>query len=111
MVHLRAFTVAVSLSCALAACHVDDKRPIVRVEVFEDHVFVDGVRSDLPIQQAVDAQTQSRKVFVVFITPQSLSATRRGELLRSIDKIYPSTEVGVRRVLLPCPTTPGTTCR
>jgi hypothetical protein len=103
MVQLRAFTVAVSLLCALAACHPDDKRPIVRVDVFEDHVSVDGARSDMPIQQAVDTQTQSRDVLVVFVTPQPLSATRRDELRRSIDKIAHSTEVGVRQVLLSPP--------
>ena len=46
--HLRAFTVVVSLFCALAACHGVDKRNIVRLEVFEDHVSVNGVPSDLP---------------------------------------------------------------
>lgn len=66
IVHLRAFTVAISFYCALAACHPGDKRPIVRVAVFEDHVSVDGVRSELPIEQAVHAQTQSRDVSVVF---------------------------------------------
>jgi hypothetical protein len=103
--------VAISLLCAVAACHSDDKRPIVRVAVFEDHVSVDGVRSDLPIEQAVDARTQGRNVFVVFITSQPLSETRRDELRRSIEKFHQSTEIGIRRVQLPCPTTSVSTCR
>jgi hypothetical protein len=102
LVHLRAFTVAVSLFCAPAACHGVDKRNIVRLEVFEDHVSVNGVPSDLPIQQAVDAQTQSRKLYVLFIPRQPLSATRLVELRRSIDKTYPSPEIGIRRVQFPC---------
>jgi hypothetical protein len=109
--HLRAVTVAVSLFCALASCHGIDKRSIVRLEVFEDHVSVDGVLSDLPIQQVVDAQTQSRKVYVLFIARQPLSAARLEELTRAIDKAYPSSGIGIRRVQLPCPTTPGSTCR
>ena len=108
---LRAFTVAISLYCALAACHLDDKRPIVRVAVFEDHVSVDGVRSDLPIERAVHAQTQSRDVSVVFVTSQPLSEARRNELRRSIENIPHSGEIGIRRVQLPCPTARGSTCR
>jgi hypothetical protein len=111
IVYLRAFTVGVGLFCALAACHPDDKRPIVRVAVFESHVFVDGVRSDLPIEQAVHAQIQRRSVSVVFITSQPLSEARRDELQRSIDKIPHSGEIGIRRVQLPCPTPEGATCR
>ena len=99
--HLRAFTVGISLFCVLAACHTDDKGPVVRVAVFEDHVSVDGVRSDLPIEQAVHAQTQSRNVAVVFITSQPLSDARRDELRRSIDHIPRSAEIGIRRVQLP----------
>jgi len=108
--HLRVFTVGISLFCALAACHPDDNRPIVRVAVFEDHVSVDGVRSDLPIEQAVHAQTQSRNVSVVFITSQPLSEARRDELQRSIHNIPRSAEIGIRRVQLPCPTA-GSKCR
>jgi hypothetical protein len=110
-VHLRAFTVAISFFCALAACHHDNNRAIVRVAVFEDHVSVDGVRSDLPIEQAVHAQTKNRNVSVVFITSQPLSEVRRDELQLSIDKIPQSAEIGIRRVQLPCPTTAGSTCR
>ena len=99
--HLRAFTVAIILCCALAACHPGDKRSIVRVAVFEDHVSVDGVRSDLPIEQAVHAQIQSRDVSIVFITSQPLSEIRRDELQRSIENIPHSGEIGIRRVQLP----------
>lgn len=110
--HLRAFTVAVSLSCALAACHPgDNKRLIVRVAVFEDYVSVNGVRLDLPIEQAVREQTQSGNVSVVFITSQTLSEVRRDELQRFIDKTTKSTEIGIRRVQLPCPPNAGATCR
>jgi hypothetical protein len=110
-VHLRAFTVAIIFYCALAACHTGDKRPIVGVAVYEDHVSVDGVRSDRPIEQAVHAQTQTRDVSVVFITSQPLSETRHDELQRSIENIAHSGEIGIRRVQLPCPTAEGSTCR
>jgi hypothetical protein len=98
IVHLRAFAVAISLFCVLAACRSGDMRHIVRVAVFEDHVSVDGVRSDLPIEKAVHAQTAGRNVSVVFITSQPLSEARRDELKRSIDKIPHSGEIGIRRV-------------
>jgi len=111
IVHLRAFTVAISLYCALAACHPDDKRPVVRVAVFEDHVSVDGVLSNLPIELAVHTLTQSRDVSVVFITSQPLSEARRDELRRSIENIDHSGEIGIRRVQLPCSTAQGSTCR
>jgi NTF2 fold immunity protein len=104
IVHLRAFTVWICLFCTLAACHPNDRRPIVRVAVFEDHVSVDGVRSDLPIEQAVHARTQSRNVSVFFITSQALSEARRNELRRSIDQIPRSAEIGIRRVEFPCST-------
>ena len=109
--HLRAFTVAIGLCCALAACHPDDKRPVIRVAVFEDHVSVDGVLSNLPIELAVHTLTQSRDVSVVFITSQSLSEERRDELRRSIEIIPHSGEIGVRRVQLPCSTAESSTCR
>ncbi len=102
--HLRAVTVAVSLFCALASCHGIDRRSIVRLEVFEDHVAVDGVPSDLPIQQVVDAQTQSRKVYVLFIAREPLSAPRLEELTHAIDKAYPSSGIGIRRVQFSCST-------
>ena len=104
-------TVVIGLFCALVACHGIDKQNIVRVEVFEDHVSVDGVLSDQPIQQVVDAQTQSRKVSVLFIPRQPLSAARLEEMKRASDKLYPSSEVGIRRVQFPCSTTPSSTCR
>jgi NTF2 fold immunity protein of polymorphic toxin system component len=77
---------------------------MVRVAVFEDHVSVDGVRSDLPIEQAVHAQIQSRNASVVFITSQALSEARRDELRRSIDHIPRSAEIGIRRVQFSCST-------
>jgi hypothetical protein len=108
---LRAFTVAIGLCCALAACHLNERRPIVRVSVLEDHVSVDGVRSDLPIEQAVGAQTHSRNVSVVFITSQPLSEARRDELRRALEKIPHSGEIGIRKVQLSCPGSQGSTCR
>ena len=108
--HLRAFTVAISLCCTLAACHPNDNHPIVRVSVFEDHVSVDGVRSDLPIEQ-VGARTQSRDMSVVFITSQPLSEARREELRRAIGKIPRSREIGIRQVQLSCPDSHDSTCR
>ena len=94
--HLRAFTATVSLLFALAACHREHR--IVRIEVYEDHVAVDGVPSDLPIQQAVDAQTQSSKVFVLLVPQSSLSAARETELHRCMEKIYMSSGITMRRV-------------
>jgi hypothetical protein len=108
MVYLRAFMVAATLFCTLVACH-EGKRPIVRVEVFEDHVSVDGARSDLPIQQAVEAQRQKRKVHIVLISQQPLSAARVHELTLAVEKLYPG--IGIRRVQFECPTNPGSTCR
>jgi hypothetical protein len=99
MVRWRAFTIAVGLSCALAACHSVDRRNIVRLEVFEDHVAVNGVPSDLTIQQAV-VDARSRKLYVLYIPRQPLSATRLEELLRSIGESYP--EIGIRRVQFSC---------
>jgi hypothetical protein len=95
-VRLRAFTATVSLLLALTACHREHR--IVRMEVYEDHVSVDGVRSDLPIQQAVDARTQSSKVFVLLVPQSSLSAAREAELRRCMEKIYMSSGITVRRV-------------
>ena len=106
--HLRAFTVAVILFFALAACHRELR--VVRVEVFEDHVSIDGVVSNLPIQQAVDAQTQGQNVFVLLTAQQSLSAARTDELRRSADKLYLSRGIGVRRVQLECSTSRGPAC-
>ena len=111
LVHLRASMIAINLFCALAACHSGDKRPIVRVSVFEDHVSVDGVRSGLPIEQAVRAQNQSRNATVVFVTSQPLSAIRREELRRAIEKIPHSGEIGVRQVQFSCPGSQDSSCR
>jgi hypothetical protein len=108
---LRALAVAVTFPCVLAACFHNDKRPTVVVSVFEDYVTIGGVRSDAPIQQAVDAQTQGGDVRVVFVTSQLLSAKRRDELQRSIDKTPHSGEIGVRKVALPCPPTASSSCR
>jgi hypothetical protein len=107
-VYFRAIAVALCLICAVAACH-QDKRPIVRVEVFEDHVSVDGVRSDSSIQQAVDAQTQNHKAFVLLIPRQPLSAERLDQLKRSAEKLHPG--IGIRRVQLECLPSTGSTCR
>jgi hypothetical protein len=107
-VYFRAITVAFSLIYAVAACH-QDKRPIVRVEVFEDHVSVDGVRSDSPIQQAVDEQTQNHKAFVVLIPRQPLSAERLDQLKRAAEKLHPG--IGIGRVQLECLPNTGSTCR
>jgi hypothetical protein len=100
-VHLQASTVAASLLFVLAACHHEPR--IVRMEVYEDHVSVDGVRSGLPIQQAVDAQTQSSKVFVLLLPRPSLSAAREAELRRCMEKIYRSSGITIRRVELGAP--------
>ena len=108
MVHFLAFTVAVSLLYAVAACH-QDNRPIVRVEVFDDHVSVDGVRSDSPIQRAVDAQNQNHKGYVLLVPRQPLSAERLDELKRSAETLHPGIEI--RRVQLECLTGAGSTCR
>ena len=94
--HLRAFTASVSLLLALTACHREHR--IVRMEVYGDHVSVDGVRSDLPIQQAVDAQTQGSKVFVLLVPQPSLSAAREAELRRCMEKIYMSSGITIKRV-------------
>ena len=94
--HLRAFTASVSLLLALTACHREHR--IVRMEVYGDHVSVDGVRSDLPIQQAVEAQTQSNKVFVLLVPQSSLSAAREAELRRCMEKIYMSSGITIKRV-------------
>ena len=95
--HFRAFTIAFSLICAVTACH-EDKRTIVRVEVFEDHVSVDGVRSGSPIQEAVDAQNRNHKAFVMLIPRQPLSTERLDELNRTAEKMHPG--IGIRRVRL-----------
>jgi hypothetical protein len=109
-VHLRAFMVAVGLFGALAACHGESKQHIVRVDVFEDHVSIDGVVSNLPIQQAVDAQAPGQNVFVLLTAQQSLSAARTDELQRSADKLYLSRGIGIRRVQLECSTSRGPAC-
>ena len=109
-VHLRAFVVTVGLFAALAACHGEAKRHIVRVEVFEDHVSVDGVVSNLPIQQAVDAQVQGQDLFVLLTAQQSLSAARTDELQRSADKLYLSRGIGMRRVQLECSASSAPAC-
>ena len=104
-------TVWVSLFCVLASCHSIDTRQIVRMEVFEDHVSIDGIPSELPIQQVLDSQTSSHKVYVLFIPRQPLSPQRLEELSQARDKAYPSSGMGVRRVQFPCSTTSDSTCR
>jgi hypothetical protein len=107
-VHLRVFTAVLSFFFALAACHRDLR--IVRIDVFEDHVSIDGVVSNLPIQQAVDGRAQDPNVFVLITAKQSLSAPRTDELRRSADKLYLSSGVGIRRVQFECSKSPGTAC-
>jgi hypothetical protein len=107
-VHLRIFTVALTFFFALTACHRDLR--IVRVDVFEDHVSIDGVISILPIQQAVDGQARDPNVFVLLAAKQSLSAPRTDELRRSVDKLYHSSGVGIRRVQFDCSKSSGTAC-
>ena len=96
------------LICVLAACH-EAKRTIVRVEVFKDHVSVDGVRSDSPIQRVVDAQTQDHRAFVILIPRQPLSTERLNELNHSAEKMHP--DIGIRRVQLECLASASSTCR
>ena len=90
----RAFILSVSFSCALAACH---ENKIVRIEVFEDHVAIDGVRSILPIQEAADSQAPEHKGYVLLVPRPPLSKARLDELKRSMDKLYPGVE-NIRRV-------------
>ena len=106
--HLRVFAVALSFFFVLAACHRDLR--IVRVDVFEDHVSIDGVVSNLPIQRVVDGQAQDPNVFVLLTAKQPLSAPRTDELRRSADKLYLSSGVGIRRVQFECSKSPGTAC-
>ena len=105
--YFRAITVAVSLICAMAACH-QEKPLIVRVEVFEDHVSVDGVRSESSIQQAVEEQARNHKVLVMLIPRQPLSAERIDQLTHASDKLHPGIEI--RRVQLECLPSTGSTC-
>ena len=105
---MHVFTVAVSLFFALAACHRE--LHIVRVDVFEDHVSIDGFVSNLSIQQAVDGQTQGQNVFVLLTAKQSLSAARTDELRRSADKLYLSQGIGIRRVQFECSGSAGPAC-
>jgi hypothetical protein len=107
-VHLRVFVVAVSFFFALAACHRE--LHIVRVDVFEDHVSIDGVASNLPIQQAVDEQTRRQNVFVLLTAKQLLSAARTDELRRSADKLYLGQGIGIRRVQFECSASAGPAC-
>ena len=104
---MRVFTVVLSFF-ALAACHRDLR--IVRVDIFENHVAIDGIVSNLPIQQAVDGQAQDPNVFVLLTAKETLSAPRTDELRRSEDKLYMSSGVGIRRVQFECTKSPGTAC-
>jgi hypothetical protein len=93
----RAFVLFVSCA-ALTACH---ENKIVRLEVFEDHVAIDGVRSDLPIQEAADAQAPEHKGYVLLVPRPPLSKARLDELKRCMDKLYPGAETKIRRVQAP----------
>jgi hypothetical protein len=86
MLDWRAFTSSAICLCALAACH---QNKIVHIEVFENYVAVEGVRSDLPIQQAADAQSHDHQGYVLLVPRPPLSAARLDELKRSMDKLYP----------------------
>jgi hypothetical protein len=85
--------------CTSIACH---HRRAVRIEVFEDHLAVDGVRLDAPIQQAVDVQMRNRDTFVLLISMPPLSASRSSELTRAQEKLYADAGIGVRRVQFVC---------
>ena len=91
----------------MAACH-QEKPLIVRVEVFEDHVSVDGVRSESSIQQAIEEQTRNPKVLVTLIPQQSLIAERIDQLTHSSEDLHPG--IGIRRVQLECLPSTGLTC-
>ena len=107
---VRALVITVGLFAVLSACHGEAERHIVRVEVFEDHLSIDGVVSNLPVQQAVDAQAQRQNVFVLLISRQSLTAARSDELRRAAAKLYLSNGIGVRRVQLECSESRGPAC-
>jgi hypothetical protein len=106
--YVRASMVALSLICTVTACH-QGKRPTVRVEVFEDHVSVDGVRTESPIQQIVDEQTKNNKSFVMLIPRQPLSAERLDQLKHASENLHPGIEI--RRVQLECLPNTASTCR
>ena len=105
--YFRAITVVVSLICAVAGCH-HEKLLIVLVEIFEDHVSVDGVRSESSIQQAIKEQTRNPKVLVTLIPRQPLSAERIDQLTHASEKLHPG--IGIRRVQLECLPSTDLTC-
>lgn len=98
------------LFCILTGCYHHEKRPLVSIKVFDNYVTVDGVRLDMPIQQAADAQIQSRNALVLFIPAEPLSATRAAELQHSIEQIYHSTGIGIRKVVFGCSTAASSAC-
>ena len=98
MQRFRAFVVAACLLWAVVACH-HARRPLIRVEVFEDHVSIDGTRSEMTLQQAVDSQTRSHKGIVILLPREPLSTGRVKEIIRIDEKLYPG--IGIKRVCFP----------
>jgi hypothetical protein len=97
LVLVRVIWVAFIFVSTLAACH-HDKRPMVRIAVFQDYVSVNGVRLDMPIQQAIDEQTQRRGAIVVLIPQPMLNLERQNELARASEKL--NSGIGIRKVAL-----------
>jgi hypothetical protein len=89
MMNWRAITVSVSFFCALTACH---QSKIVHIDVFEDYVSIEGVRSNLSIQQAADAEAHDHKGYVLLVPRPPLSKARLDELKRSMDQLYPGVD-------------------
>jgi hypothetical protein len=87
------------LICGLAACH-HDHQPFVRLEVFEDYVAIDGVRSGLPLERVVSDLKESHKGHILLIGQPPLSAKRLEELSHVRELLYPG--IGIRRVQLEC---------
>lgn len=108
MVYGRAVAVAFIFIVAVPACH-NDKLAIVRIAVFQDYISVDGVRSNLPIQQAIDEQPRNQKPLVVLVPQGPLTIERRSELNRAAESLHPG--IGIRQVQMECPQSEGSTCR
>jgi len=94
---VRVIWVAFIFVSTLAACH-HDQRPMVRIAVFQDYVSVNGVRLDMPIQQAIDEQTQRHGAIVVLIPQPMLDLERQHELARASEKL--NSGIGIRKVAL-----------
>ncbi len=98
------------LFCALAACYRIDTRRIERLEIFEGHVSIDGVVSDLSIQQAAEAPLASGKTSVIFIPREPLSPGRREEISHVLEDKLSSSTIGARQVMF-CSEPTDATCR